>query len=73
MAQRQALARLLLQKRYPFGTKMYVPGYGCGSVEDRGGEIKGRHIDVWFSSEAAAREFGARRRVAVEVCDDPSR
>jgi RHS repeat-associated protein len=58
---------------YRFGQGMYVPGYGCGKVEDRGGKIKGRHIDVWFSSEAAAKEFGARRRVPVEVCDDPIR
>ncbi len=26
---------------YPFGTRMYIPGYGWGKVEDRGGAIKG--------------------------------
>ena len=26
---------------YPFGTRMYVPGYGGGLVEDRGGAIQG--------------------------------
>ena len=28
---------------YPFGTIMYVPGYGYGRVEDVGSAIKGMH------------------------------
>src|SRR5689334_19583680 len=35
----------------PFGTKLLVPGYNRGeSVEviDRGGAIKGNHLDVFF-------------------------
>jgi len=27
-------------RKYPFGTKMHVPGWGWGVVEDRGGAIK---------------------------------
>jgi 3D (Asp-Asp-Asp) domain-containing protein len=41
-------------------------------VLDRGGAIKGSHIDVWFSSEAAATQWGLHRHVPVEVCDDPN-
>jgi len=45
---------------YPFGTHLYVPGYGPGTVEDVGGGIRGRHIDVWFPSHEEARRWGAR-------------
>ena len=45
---------------YPFGTRLHVPGYGTGTVEDVGGSIRGRHIDVWFPTHEAARRWGAR-------------
>ena len=41
------------------------------TVEDVGGKIKGRHIDVWFPSHAEALRWGARR-LAVKVIDAPS-
>lgn len=47
-------------KVYPFGTHLRVPGYGIGTVEDVGGAIKGRHIDIWFPSHIEARRWGAR-------------
>jgi len=53
-----------------WGLTIRTPGYGCGSVQDRGGAIKGTHIDVWFSSTQQAIDWGLRRNVAVEVCDD---
>jgi 3D (Asp-Asp-Asp) domain-containing protein len=34
--------------RYPYGTRMYVPGYGWGEVHDAGSAIKGDHIDIFF-------------------------
>jgi 3D (Asp-Asp-Asp) domain-containing protein len=46
---------------FPLGTHLYVPGYGVGTVEDIGGAIKGRHIDVWFPSHAQAKAWGVRR------------
>ncbi len=53
---------------YPFGTIMYVPGYGWGTVEDRGGDIKGpNRLDLWFSSEREARKWGRRKNVRVTV------
>jgi len=51
---------------YPFGTLMYVPGYGWGEVHDRGGAIKGNHIDVFFPSHKKAMKWG-RQRLKVKV------
>jgi len=48
--------------RYPFGTQMYVPGYGYGTVQDRGGAIKGDHIDVFFKSHKDALQWGRVKR-----------
>lgn len=54
-------------KYYPFGTEMYVPGYGWGVVEDRGSAIKGpNRIDLYFDSHQDALEWG-RRKVKVEI------
>lgn len=48
--------------QYPFGTIMYVPGYGYGRVEDRGSAIKGEHVDLFFLSHADALKWGRRER-----------
>jgi 3D (Asp-Asp-Asp) domain-containing protein len=47
--------------RYPFGTILYVPGYGYGTVEDVGGAIKGHHIDLYFRTHRQALEWGVQR------------
>jgi 3D (Asp-Asp-Asp) domain-containing protein/peptidoglycan hydrolase CwlO-like protein len=44
----------------PLGTRMYVPGYGEGTAADTGSAVKGRTIDLWFSSCAQARAWGMR-------------
>ena len=49
---------------FPFGSRLHIPGYGTGVVEDVGGAIKGRHVDVWFPTHEAARQWG-RRELAV--------
>ena len=46
---------------FGFGTRLEIPGYGIGVVEDIGGAIKGRHIDIWFPSHAAAMRWGVKR------------
>ena len=52
---------------YPFGTVMYVPGYGYGRVEDRGGAIKGPDkIDVFFKRRKQALNWG-RQQLRVRV------
>lgn len=44
----------------PFGTKLYIPGYGYGVVEDRGGAIKGNRIDLCYTSLNEAFGWGVR-------------
>ena len=51
---------------YPFGTVIYVPGYGYGVVEDRGGAIKGERLDLYFSSHSQAKNWG-RKKQEVQV------
>jgi len=46
--------------RYPYGTKMYVPGYGWGEVHDTGSAIKGDHIDLFFPDEKDAKKWGRK-------------
>ncbi len=50
----------------PFGTVVYVPGYGYGRVEDRGGAITGRKLDLWYASHGEAQTWG-RKRMNVRV------
>ncbi len=47
-------------KVYPFGTRLQIPGYGTGVVEDVGGAITGRHVDVWMPSHETALRWGRR-------------
>jgi 3D (Asp-Asp-Asp) domain-containing protein len=43
-----------------FGTKVIIPGYSNSGVEvvDRGGAIKGNHIDVFFPTHEQALQWG---------------
>jgi len=40
---------------------MYIPGYGWGEVHDKGSDIKGNHIDVFFKSHKKALEWGRKK------------
>jgi 3D (Asp-Asp-Asp) domain-containing protein len=52
---------------YPYGTRMIIPGYGKGVVEDTGSAIKGpNRIDVYFGSRKKALRWG-RQKVTVRV------
>jgi hypothetical protein len=52
---------------YPFGTRIYVPGYGYGVVEDRGGAIKGQYrLDAYFKSHGKALKWG-RQKLTVTI------
>jgi len=42
----------------PFGTEIYVPGYGVGVVHDRGGLISDKHIDLMFATRGQALNWG---------------
>lgn len=45
-------------KNYPFGTLIYIEGYGTFCVEDRGGAINDNKIDIYFSTHQEACNFG---------------
>lgn len=47
---------------YPFGTIMYIEGYGYGKVQDRGGDIKGQHVDLYFRTHQQALEWGKQTK-----------
>lgn len=52
---------------YSFGTRMHVPGYGWGRVEDRGSAIRGpQRLDLFFGSHGKALQWG-RRTIEVEI------
>jgi len=47
---------------YPFGTVIYIPGYGYGIVEDRGGDIRGRRrLDLFYTSHSDALQWGRQK------------
>jgi 3D (Asp-Asp-Asp) domain-containing protein len=48
-------------RNVPFGTRIYIPGYGEGTVEDRGGAIKGNKLDVYFPTHKEALKWGRKR------------
>ena len=45
---------------YPYGTIMHIPGYGYGRVEDTGGAVKGKHIDLYRPNHWFARRWGVQ-------------
>ena len=59
-------------KIFKFGTQLQIPGYASGQaveVIDRGGAIKGNHVDVFFSSHEKAKAWG-KRNIEVTVLDE---
>lgn len=52
----------------PLGTKLYVEGYGYGSAQDTGGQIKGNKIDVFFDTKKEALNWG-RQKVKVYILE----
>lgn len=56
----------------PFGTELYIEGYGTYIVQDTGG-MGSNVIDVYFSSHEAACNFGRKNNVAVYKVSYPKR
>jgi 3D (Asp-Asp-Asp) domain-containing protein len=45
---------------FPPGTRLFIPGYGEAVVEDRGGMVKGYHLDLFVESVQEARRWGVK-------------
>jgi len=52
--------------QFPFGTKIKIEGMGTRVCEDRGGAIKGNHVDIYVETKKDAFSFG-RRNLEAEV------
>jgi 3D (Asp-Asp-Asp) domain-containing protein len=52
---------------FPFGTKIEIDGMGMFSCEDRGGAIKGNHVDIYMPTKKEAFTFGRRNLIASVV------
>mgnify|MGYP001340787168 CR=1 FL=1 len=51
---------------FPFGTKLAIEGMGTFICEDRGGAIKGNHVDIYVETKKEAFAFG-RKNLEAEV------
>lgn len=49
-------------KVIPYGTQVYIEGYGFRTVEDCGGAVGGNHIDVAVTSHSEATSLGTRNK-----------
>lgn len=56
-------------KEVPFGTRFYIPELGnTYTCEDRGGMIRGNHLDIYFDTVEEVDAFG-KRKMKVVVLD----
>ncbi len=53
-------------KVIPFGTVLYIEGYGMAIAADKGRAIRGNKIDLCFATRQQALQFG-RRKVRVHI------
>jgi 3D (Asp-Asp-Asp) domain-containing protein len=63
---RVRLGSVAASSSIPFGTKLHIPGYGEAIVLDRGGDIKGTRIDVYFPTHKEALRWG-RKRLTITI------
>ena len=49
-------------KRFPMGTKFYIPGYGWGIAHDTGGAINGYHLDLYFWLHRFGNNWGVQTK-----------
>lgn len=52
---------------FPQGTRLYVKGYGLCVVEDKGGKVRGKQIDLFFETLQEAKEWGRKKTMAVVI------
>lgn len=54
-------------KVLPLGSILYIPGYGYGIVADTGSAIKGRKIDLYFSTTKQVYKEWGKKSVVVQL------
>lgn len=52
---------------FPFGAKIYIEGVGERRCEDRGGAIKGNHVDIYMETKSDAFAFGRQNLLAYVI------
>lgn len=55
----------------PLGTRIHIEGIGERIVQDTGGAIKGKKLDLYFEDEGDALEFG-RQHLRVKIISIPN-
>ena len=56
----------------PYGTVLYIEGYGIRIAEDCGGSVKGHHIDIAVHTHAEADDMGEKYGVGVWILFQPN-
>ncbi|WP_336786587.1 3D domain-containing protein [Paenibacillus sp. MMO-177] len=46
----------------PVGTRVYIDGVGERTIEDRGGGVRGQHIDLYIAKLADAKAWGKQKK-----------
>lgn len=59
-AKAKAGVTVAMPKNYKFGTKIEIKGMGTYIVQDRGGAIKNKRIDIFFNTHSEALKFGKK-------------
>lgn len=52
---------------FPIGTILFIPGYGYGVVADKGGAIKGDHLDLYYETVKDVYSQWGKKKLDVYV------
>ncbi|WP_285768230.1 3D domain-containing protein [Peribacillus sp. SI8-4] len=52
---------------FPLGTILWIPGYGYGVVADKGGAIKGNHLDLYYETVQDVYDNWGKKTLEVYV------
>lgn len=50
---------------YAYGTRIYIPGYGAAIVKDRGDDIFGDRLDIYYDEVGTAKAWGRQNLLVV--------
>lgn len=46
----------------PLGTRLYIDGVGFRTADDTGGDVQGRHVDIWEPTYSDCAQWGVQLR-----------